>query len=421
MNVTVLAFGSRGDVQPAVALAAALALHGHATSLVAPRNFAALATRYGVGFRAMPIDMVEELRAPETEALFAGGGNPVALVRWSLQMIRRTGGGIASAVLEGAEDADLMVATALMGPFGALLAKRLEVPCVHAWWAPALAARDFLFAASETAPPRLPGWANRALFHGLEQGMWLAMRPAYRPACKICGLPPPPFAPPLRRAIGHGETLLLAYSEALLPRSREWPANVEVTGWWFLDDRANWTPPPELERFLADGPIPIYVGFGSMALFDRDASLDAVLAAVARAGARAVVSAGWGGLARNDLPPSIFALDEAPHDWLFPRMAAIVHHGGAGTTGAALRAGKPSVVTPFITDQHAWARLLFARGLAPAPLPHRALTADALAAAIRTALSDNAMRERAAAIGATVRAENGLANAVAAIERSAPR
>jgi sterol 3beta-glucosyltransferase len=419
MKITVLAYGSRGDVQPAVALAAALALRGHATSLVAPRNFAAFARGRGVEFHPMPIDMVEELRAPETEALFAGGGNPIAFVRWSLQMIRRAGGGIASAVLEGAEGADLMVATALMSAFGALLAKRLEVPCVHAWWAPALAARDFLFAASEAAPPRLPGWANRALFLALEQAMWLAMRPAYRPACELCGMAPPPFAPPLRRAVARGETLLLAYSEALLPRSREWPANVETTGWWFLDDGANWTPPPELERFLVDGPPPIYVGFGSMALFDRDASLDMVLRALAQTGARAVVSAGWGGLARDGLTPSVFALDEAPHDWLFPRMAAIVHHGGAGTTGAALRAGRPSVVTPFITDQHAWARLLFTRGLAPTPLPHRRLKADALAAAIRTALSDGAMRERAVAIGATVRAENGLAKAVAAIERAA--
>ena len=99
-------------------------------------------------------------------------------------------------------------------------------------------------------------------------------------------------------------------------------------------------------------------------------------------------------------------------------MAAIVHHGGAGTTGAAIRAGKPSVVTPFIADQFAWARLLNARGLAPMSLPHRTVNADALAAAIKTALHDEAMRERAKAIGASVRAENGLVRAVEAIERS---
>ena len=280
-----------------------------------------------------------------------------------------------------------------------MIAERFEVPCAHAWWGPMLPAYDFLFTSSETAPPRLPGWANRAVFLAFEQALWLATRQVLRPARDLYGLPAPLFKPPLRRAVSRGETLLLAYSEALLPRSREWPANVEATGWWFLDDGAGWAPPSELERFLAAGPTPIYVGFGSMAFRDRDATIETVLHALAQVGARAVVSAGWGGLARGDLPPSVFALDEAPHDWLFPRMAAIVHHGGAGTTGAALRAGKPSVVTPFIVDQFAWARLLAARGLAPEPLPHRALTAEALAAAIRTALGDGAMRERAAAIG----------------------
>jgi sterol 3beta-glucosyltransferase len=150
----------------------------------------------------------------------------------------------------------------------------------------------------------------------------------------------------------------------------------------------------------------------------RDASLDVVLKAVAKVGARAVLGSGWGGLASGDLPPFVFAIEEAPHDWLFPRMAAIVHHGGAGTTGAAIRAGKPSVVTPFIADQFAWARLLNARGFAAAPLPHQDLTADTLAAAIKTALSDEAMRERAHTIGAAVRAEDALARAVGAIERA---
>jgi sterol 3beta-glucosyltransferase len=139
--------------------------------------------------------------------------------------------------------------------------------------------------------------------------------------------------------------------------------------------------------------------------------------APSRRSVRAVVSAGWGGLAHGDLPPSVFALDEVPHDRLFPA------HGGHRPSrrgrhdSAALRAGKPSIVTPFIVGQFAWARLLAARGLAPESLPHRAMTADAPAVAIKTALDDGAMRERAAAIGETVRAENGLAHAVAAIER----
>ena len=133
----------------------------------------------------------------------------------------------------------------------------------------------------------------------------------------------------------------------------------------------------------------------------------------------AVVRAGWGGLRHDRLPDTVYALDKAPHDWLLPRMAAIVHRGGAGTTGAALRAGKPSVVTPFIVDQFAWARLLQARGLAPAPLPHRALTADALAGAIGAALSDADMRRRAEDMGARVRAEDGVARAVETVLRAA--
>jgi len=161
--------------------------------------------------------------------------------------------------------------------------------------------------------------------------------------------------------VARSETLLLAYSSAPLAQSHEWPANVDVTGWRFLGDGASWAPPPELEHFLSAGSAPVYVGFDSTALRDRDTSLDVVLRALAHIGARAVICSGWGGLARGKaLPGSVFALDEAPHDWLFPRMAAIVHHGGAGTTGAVVRAGKPSVVAPFILDQLAWARLLAA-------------------------------------------------------------
>ena len=223
----------------------------------------------------------------------------------------------------------------------------------------------------------------------------------------------------MRRAVARGEPLLLAYSGALLPRSREWPVTIETTGWWFLDDGVEWTAPPELIRFLDQGPAPIYVGFGSMAFLDRKATLEAVAGALEKTGVRAVVSAGWGGLKHDRLPDTVYALDEAPHDWLFPRMAAIVHHGGAGTTGAALRAGKPSVVTPFIVDQFPWARLLHVRGLAPPPLPHRALTQDSLAAAIQTALADAEMRRRAEEMGARVRAEDGLGRAVELVLRAA--
>jgi sterol 3beta-glucosyltransferase len=141
-----------------------------------------------------------------------------------------------------------------------------------------------------------------------------------------------------------------------------------------------------------------------------------VLDALAQAGQRGVLARGWGGLAPDSLPDTVYLLDEAPHDWLFPQMAAVVHHGGSGTTAAGLRAGKPSVICPAFGDQPFWGRLVAERGLGPRPIPQRKLTADRLAEAIQTAVSDQAMRERAAALGAQIRAEDGVGTAVSIIE-----
>ncbi len=153
-----------------------------------------------------------------------------------------------------------------------------------------------------------------------------------------------------------------------------------------------------------------------MGLEDADATIEAILSAIRQCGCRAVVSAGWGGLRAADLPPEIFAAEAVPHDWLFPRMAAIVHHGGAGTTAAALRAGVPSVLVPFMVDQFFWARRLRERGVAPPGIPHGRLGGPALAAALQRALTDPALRGRAADLGALIRAEDGLARAVTRIE-----
>ncbi len=417
-RICILASGSRGDVQPAIALAARLAQAGADVKLIAPKDYASLATGRGFAFHPIPVDIASAMTSPEAERFFRGGGM-AAFIRWSVAASRKYYREVAAAVLDGGADVELVVATGLMDTFGGMLAERLRAPCAHAWWSPMIAAADFMFAASERPPPPVPGWASRAIYHAFDQTLWLAQWPTMRKARALFGLPPPLFAPPLRLAIARGEKLLLAYSGELLPRSREWPANVETTGFWFLDDGADWTPPPDLARFLEAGPPPVYVGFGSMAFLDREATLQAVVGALEKTGVRAIVSAGWGGLTPDRLPSCVFALDEAPHDWLFPRMAAIVHHGGAGTTGATLRAGKPSVVTPFIVDQFPWARLLHARGLAPAPLPHRALTKEALAGAIESVLGDGEMRRRAEDMGARVRAEDGLGRAVETVLKAA--
>jgi sterol 3beta-glucosyltransferase len=176
-----------------------------------------------------------------------------------------------------------------------------------------------------------------------------------------------------------------------------------VTGYWFLDRSPDWNPPPELAAFLAAGPPPVCIGFGSM-IYDREELVR-------------LVERAWGGLRPPTMPANMVTVDWAPLNWLFSRMSAVVHHGGAGTTAEGLRAGAPTVVVPFFYDQFLWARRVFELGAGPRPIPRKRLDAESLAQAIPLATSDPEMRPRAAAVGAKIRAEDGVARAVAAFER----
>jgi sterol 3beta-glucosyltransferase len=197
---------------------------------------------------------------------------------------------------------------------------------------------------------------------------------------------------------------------------------VQVTGYWFLDPPAGWRPPADLLHFLQAGPPPVSIGFGSMASRDVPATLNLVLQALELSGQRGVLLSGWGGLGKGRaLPEFVFRAESLPHSWLFPRMAAVVHHGGAGTTGAALRSGVPSVLTPFAADQPSWARLVYALGAGPAPLPFQRLTAEQLAEAIREAVTNTAMQQCAAEIGKQIQAEDGVGQTMEHFLRSVGR
>ena len=185
-----------------------------------------------------------------------------------------------------------------------------------------------------------------------------------------------------------------------------------MTGYWFFN-QSQWRPSEALSEFLAAGPKPVYIGFGSMVSSNATWFTETVLAAIKKSGQRAVLASGWGGLAGEEGAQSeqIFFLRHAPHDWLFPRMSAAVHHGGAGTTAAAVRAGIPSVIVPFYGDQPFWARCLNRQGVAPPAVERKAMTADTLASAL-AATQHPAMIERAVALGNAVRVEDGVGEAV---------
>jgi sterol 3beta-glucosyltransferase len=201
----------------------------------------------------------------------------------------------------------------------------------------------------------------------------------------------------------------------VVPVPSDWDTNSIVTGYWFLDAPSAWQPTPELTAFMEHGPAPIYVGFGSMAFNDAARQTAIVLEALRLIDQRAVIATGWGGLKSVDVPPAVFVIDAVPHDWLFPQVSAVVHHGGAGTTGAGLRAGKPTAICPFVGDQSFWGWRVAALGAGPQPISQWRLTAARLAEAIRSAVNDEHIRQRAASLGTTIRSEDGVGRALAHI------
>jgi UDP:flavonoid glycosyltransferase YjiC (YdhE family) len=212
--------------------------------------------------------------------------------------------------------------------------------------------------------------------------------------------------------------LLCAYSPTIYPRRADWPAWLHVTGYYFLDQPEAWEPPAALTAFLESGPPPVYIGFGSL-LHQGDVQnmTDLVLRALATSGQRGILAAGWSDFGqRLALPASVLAIDSAPHDWLSPRMAAVVHHGGAGTTAAGIRAGVPNILIPVAWDQPFWGQRVASLGIGPLPIPPKQLTAERLAAAIEMAVQNQPMRERAVQFGAQIRAEDGLGQTLTLLE-----
>jgi sterol 3beta-glucosyltransferase len=206
--------------------------------------------------------------------------------------------------------------------------------------------------------------------------------------------------------------LLGAYRPSVIPHPPDWPESVHVTGYLYLDSGEEWRPSAELSAFLDGGNDPVYVGFGSMGGREAGRLAALVIEALFASGRRGVLATGWGGLRPESVPDQVFVLDSAPHSWLFPRMAAVVHHGGAGTTAEGLRAGVPNVIVPFILDQPFWGARIRALGVGPDPIPKTKLTAARLAEAISSAVTDERIRSRAAEYGRAVSRETGLENAV---------
>ncbi|HYD99642.1 MAG TPA: glycosyltransferase, partial [Alphaproteobacteria bacterium] len=326
MKILIVTYGSQGDIRPLVALGAGLVRAGHRVVFPADPAFRGLIERHGLDFAPLSGDIRAAAAGAEGRAMYRRGANPVNLTRALMAMARAHALDWGREFRAAAEGADAVLAAGLGFYTGLGLAQAVGALPVGVALQPMGPTAEF--PPPLMTPRRLPSWANKGLHLALLALMWLAFRgPVNRVRREVLGLPPLGLAALFAEWPRRGWPLLHGYSRHLVPPPADWPDFIDITGFWTLDEAAAYAPPPALENFLAAGEPPVYVGFGSMAGYDPGETTALVLRALG--GRRAVLARGWGGLDAADLPPGVFGLDEAPHDWLFPRMAAIVHHGGA--------------------------------------------------------------------------------------------
>ncbi|MEP7356781.1 MAG: glycosyltransferase, partial [Anaerolineales bacterium] len=325
MNIVLLASGSRGDVQPYVALGKGLLQAGHAVRLLTSPDFQSLVAAHGLEF--VPVGGSTEQVAQSMQALVEAG-NMLKILASMGQSARELAVQFAAAGLAACQDADLLIG-GFSGLFvGLALSEKLGIPLLQAYLTPMTPTRDFPGVLMPAAPLPLPAMFN-GLSHRLTQQMlWQSFRGADNKArAEVLQMPPAPFWGPFGALRQRAAPVLYGYSPTVVPPPKDWPGFVTVTGYWLLDPPAGWQPPADLVNFLQAGPPPVYIGFGSMTSSKPAETAELVLGALARAGQRGILSAGWGGLTKADLPSSVFAVGSLPHSWLLPQMAAVVHHG----------------------------------------------------------------------------------------------
>ncbi len=412
--------GSRGDVQPYVALGLGLKAAGHEVRLAAPGTFENLVRERGLDFHRISLDPREAVR----RQLHKGDANLLEFAWRSRSILAPIMQENTQQFLEACRDAEAIVYTSI-GFLGYGIARDLGLPRIGAMYGPLINSSRYFPSSFVPVPSgRLDGSPNlpRRLYNGLtytasQQLLWQVLRaPANRAISATPGLSPYPLDGPFGEIKRHREPVLNGWSPSVLPRPPDWDAHLPVTGYWFLDRPEGWRPSGGLEDFLDSGPPPVSVGFGSMSGAGAEELTATVLRALARTGDRGILVTGWGGITNADLPDRVFKVSEVPHDWLFPRVRAAVHHGGAGTTAASLRAGVPTIVVPFFADQSFWGARVAGLGAGPRPIPRAKLTAERLAAAFKQT-RDAGMRERARKLGERIRAEDGVARAVEAFHR----
>ncbi|MET9831108.1 glycosyltransferase [Streptomyces sp. NPDC006385] len=391
MRILIAAAGSRGDVAPYTGLGAGLREAGHDVTLATTDAFAPLVREAGLGFRGLPA-------RPQARGAVEGRRE---LMRAAAAFVTDLGRGFADAVEQGTE---LLLLSATTAQLGWHLAEALDIPTTGVYLQPTAPTGDF--------PPNVMGTRSFG-----RPGNRVAGRFALRMADRVYAeavtelrrhldLPPLGPAEMRRRQERANRPVLHGFSTALVPRPSDWRAGLDVVGTWWPYVAPERRLPAEVEDFLAAGARPVFIGFGSMAAGHGERLGEIAVRALRRAGLRGILQAGSAGLAADG--DDVLTIDDIPHALLFPRVAAVVHHAGAGTTAAALGAGVPAIPVPVTADQPFWAGRLAATGAATDPIPFASLTAERLADALGRVVRQQTYARAASVAARHMATEDGV-------------
>lgn len=412
MNILIVASGTRGDVQPILAVAKGLQSAGHIVTIIAGSNFEAWVRSHGVGF-VPTLDMEQMMQSEAGIKWVENGMNPRVQLNQMRLLLEANWRQLTQPILNHIQTAELVLGGFTSEPFLATICAHYHKPLISLYLQPTRPTKSGVATAQPIFPKR-ESIFNRWIGQFAQRLLWGVAESSTNHLRRQLGLPPHTFKEYEReiRTI----PLILGVSRHVVPHASDWAAHIHTAGYWFLDEGVDWQPSEALQSFLATGSPPLYIGFGSMSASEPQATAQLVRKALEQSGQRGILAKGWSGTIGMESDERLFLLDKAPHDWLFPRMAGVIHHGGAGTTAAGLRAGKATFIIPHMADQPFWGRRVEELGVGVKAVPRQQLTVQSLAEGIRQLTNNPMMQAKAQELGEKIRAEDGVATAVALIE-----
>ena len=413
MHLVIATLGTRGNVQPYVAVGKELKRRGQQITVATHEDYRTLVESNGLSFRGVCGSYRKILSSKAGQRWINSSRNPIRFIRGFRKLFEPFAEDWVNDLDAALDDADGVIVNAVAAPALVALETR-RTPRVILFTSPSVPS-GMIGISGLARIPFITSWVERNMYKVVLDQAWSVGKAAQARylAKHDLRLPPHPlWKENIRREIGH----LHLFSEAIVPRPDDWPKCAEVTGFCFLDAQQNWEPSKELTHFINSGPPPIYATYGSQSGMDPATLSSITIEALRSIGQRGVI-----GIKRDKLPSmkeseDIFFIDDVAYEWLFPKMAAIVHYGGVGTASAVLRAGKPSVVTPFFSDQHFWANQMAKLGVSRAPISKHHLSSKRLANELRCLIAEPSYARRAQEIAREIQAGDGVRRTADRIE-----